>query len=150
MTSKNDLSKLVAREASFPVRLRYTALLLAGTAMAALVGLLWATEPGLPVRTQISFGAMVLIGLGWATFAAWVLARRRPLFALDRVVAGWMALAASLLVSGIGIVIAAARSSASLTAVISIGAVAISASSGVLWRASRRRRALQARLANID
>jgi hypothetical protein len=69
--------------------------LLGGLVMAVVIGLLWATEPALPPRTQIAFGVMVGIGLAWAAYGVWVLVRRAPLFALDRVVAAWLALTAT-------------------------------------------------------
>lgn len=69
--------------------------LLGGLGMAAAVGLLWATEPGLPLRTVLAFGVLMLIGLGWAAYGGWAVTRKSPLFALDRVVAAWLALAAT-------------------------------------------------------
>jgi hypothetical protein len=78
-------------ELSLPSRLVYVALLLAALTMTAIVGSLWATEPGLPTRTQVAFGVMTVIGLSWVAFAVWVLARRRLLYAWDSVVAGRMA-----------------------------------------------------------
>lgn len=67
---------------------------LGGLVMAVLVGLLWATEPDLPPRTQVAFGAIVVVGLAWVAYGGWALTRRTPLFALDRVIAAWLALAA--------------------------------------------------------
>lgn len=73
--------------------------LLGGLAGSAVVGLLWATEPGLPLRTQVAFGALVLIGLAWAGYGGWALTRRTPLFALDRVIAAWLAMGATSLLA---------------------------------------------------
>lgn len=81
----------LAAELGLPSRLGYTLLLLAGLAVAAVTGALLLTEPVLPARTQLAFGAIVLAGLAWAAFAAWVLARRRVLFARHRLVAARLA-----------------------------------------------------------
>jgi hypothetical protein len=75
-------------------RIATIAAMLGGLGMAIVVGLLWATEPGLQPRTQVAFGGIIVVGLAWAGYGAWVLTRRLPLFALDRVVAAWMGLAA--------------------------------------------------------
>lgn len=75
-------------------RLANLTALLGGLTGAAFVGLLWATEPGLPPRTEVAFGALVLIGLLWAGYGAWAVTRRTPMFALDRVIAAWLALGA--------------------------------------------------------
>ncbi|MFB9686442.1 hypothetical protein [Amycolatopsis plumensis] len=32
-----------------------------------------------------AFAGLIAVGLAWAAFAGWVLSRRRPLFARDRV-----------------------------------------------------------------
>lgn len=93
--SIKDMQARVARELALPSRLGYTALLVSALAMAGLTGSLWATEPSLPARTQAAFGASVVIGLAWAGFAAWVLARRRVLFANHRIYAARMATAFS-------------------------------------------------------
>jgi hypothetical protein len=75
-------------------RLAYVVVALLGLVGAGLIAVLWATERGLPARTQAAFGVLVVIGLGWASFGAWAVSRRTPLFARDRVVAGWLGMAA--------------------------------------------------------
>ena len=87
------VAALLDTELSMPSRLGHVCLLIAASLMTVAIGSLWATEPVLPVRTQWAFGAMVVVGLSWAGFASWVLRRRRPLLAHDRVVAGWMSVA---------------------------------------------------------
>lgn len=72
-------------------RYGHVALLLAASGMSVLIAALLATESGLPLRTQMAFGAMLLVGLAWVGYAVWVLRQRRPLFARHRVVAGRMA-----------------------------------------------------------
>lgn len=76
-------------------RLGAVATLLGGLGGALVAGTLWTTEPGLPGATQAAFAGMVAIGLGWCGWAVWVLTRRTPLFARDRVLAGWLGLAAT-------------------------------------------------------
>jgi hypothetical protein len=93
MTPDDLLARLDA-PLSLRRRLGYLAVLLAGLAGAGLVGSLWATEPGLPPHTAAAFALLVLVGLGWAGFGGWALSRRAPLYARDRVVAGWVALGA--------------------------------------------------------
>jgi hypothetical protein len=90
----DDMIERLAGRLSLGRRIATIAAMLGGLGMAIVVGLLWATEPGLPPRTQVAFGAIVGVGLAWAGYGVWVLTRRLPLFALDRVVAAWMALAA--------------------------------------------------------
>jgi len=90
-------------------RLAHALVLIAGLAGAAFVGLLWATEPELPTRTQVAFGALVTLGLCWAAYGGWTLTRRTPLFALDRVVAAWMALGATVLLLGATVAVVVTR-----------------------------------------
>ncbi|MFD1373010.1 hypothetical protein [Actinoplanes sichuanensis] len=64
---------------------------IAGFTGSALIATLWATEPGrLPTRTAWAFAGLIFVGLAWAALAAWT-AWKRPLFADDRVIAGWLA-----------------------------------------------------------
>ncbi|GAA2676600.1 MULTISPECIES: hypothetical protein [Actinosynnema] len=71
-------------------RVGYLLVGLGGLVGACLIGVLWATEAALPVRTAASFAVLMVIGVGWAGFALWVLTRRAPLYARDRVVAAWL------------------------------------------------------------
>jgi hypothetical protein len=89
-----DMFERLAGRLSLRRRIATVAAMLGGLAVAIVVGLLWVTEPNLPARTQVAFGAIVALGLAWVGFGVWVLNRRLPLFALDRVVAAWMGLAA--------------------------------------------------------
>jgi hypothetical protein len=78
-------------------RVRGVATLVAGAAGTVFVTALWWSEPGpLPGRTQLAFALFTVFCLAWACYGAWLLARRAPLFATDRVIAGWLALAASI------------------------------------------------------
>ena len=90
-----DMIDRIAGQLSLRRRIATVVALLGGLAVVVVVGLLWATEPGLPPRTHLAFGAIVAGGLAWAIYAGWVLSRRTPLFALDRVIAAWLAMAAT-------------------------------------------------------
>jgi len=95
--SIEDMQKRVARELSLGARLGHTALLVVAASVAALMGELWLTEPSLPLRTHIAFGAIVLIGVSWTAYAWWVLTNRRVLLANQRVIASSLATAFSAL-----------------------------------------------------
>ena len=82
-----DVINQLSTRLSLPRRIATAVALLGGLAVAAVVGLLWATEPGLPPRTQLAFGALIAGGLAWACYGVWALTRRTPLFALDRLIA---------------------------------------------------------------
>lgn len=77
-------------------------------------------EKGLPARTQLAFAAMILVGLAWGGLAAWTVTRR-PLFALDRVIAAWLSVTFSTLMT-IGTV-AVALTRGSTTGVVVAGIV---------------------------
>jgi hypothetical protein len=133
----------VIRRLDGPLSLRrrvgYVTLALAGLLGSGVVGLLWATEPGLPPRTEVAFAVIVAIGLSWAVFGAWAVTRRAPLFARDRVVAGWLALAAWLLFTAGALVITTLRHRIEpelLLMVFVLGGVAV-----LRLRAARRSRA---------
>lgn len=89
--SLEEVRKSLAGELSTRSRLAYTFLLLVDLGLAAAVGSLWLTEPGLPVRTHIAFGMLLAFTLGWSGFLLWTLARRKVLLARHRVLAGRLA-----------------------------------------------------------
>ena len=123
---------------------------LGGLAGALLVGMLWATEPGeLPVRTQIAFAGLMLTGMAWAVGATVALARG-PLFAIDRVVAAWLAVTFSALLT-VGIV-AIAVTRDSITGVVvaaSLGLTLLVAAGTTLVRARVYRAALLVRMRRL-
>jgi hypothetical protein len=51
--------------------LKYATLTLVATSMTIIVLLLWTTEPALPLRTQLAFGALSGIGGAWIAFSTW-------------------------------------------------------------------------------
>lgn len=139
-----NADELISR-LSGPLSLRRRVLtvvaLLGGLLGAAFVGLLWLTEPALPGRTQLAFGVLVLVGLGWAGYGGWVLSRRTPLFALDRVIAGWLALAATVLLVVLTVVVAVTRGGVHLAAY-TVVALLVLVAVGNLVRARALRAAL--------
>lgn len=119
-------------------RIGYVAVALAGLVGSGLVGLLWATEPGLPARTEVAFGVLVAIGLAWTAFGTWAVTRRAPLFARDRVVAGWLGVVAWLVFTVGALVVAAWRDRVDLglvAVVVVLGGVTV----WRLWAAVRAR-----------
>ena len=86
-----ELQQLTTRLLSPTARYAHVALLLVALGMSVLLGALLATEPELPGVTRAALAVMLGIGSSWVVYALWVLRHRRPLFALHRVVAGWMA-----------------------------------------------------------
>ncbi|MGW5556775.1 hypothetical protein ACWER9_06080 [Micromonospora sp. NPDC003944] len=126
MTPDEVLARLGA-PLSLRRRVFYLAVAFAGLTASALIGLLWATEPQLPMRTHVAFAVLVAIGLCWAAFGGWAVIRRTPLFARDRVVAGWLGVGAWLAFSVGALAISGLRREfepALLGVVLVLGAVA--------------------------
>ncbi|MDT0306904.1 transmembrane transport protein [Streptomyces sp. DSM 44917] len=143
--ASEELRRVLAAEASLRARMRHVAVGLAGGCGAALIALLWATEPGpLPLRTRVAFGGLIAVGLAWAAFAGWVLSRRRPLFARDRVLGARLALVVSTATGVAGTALAAVRGTgaAGVLAAASAGALLVAAAGVLLARARSRRREL--------
>jgi hypothetical protein len=88
-----ELQRLTTRALSPLAQYGHVALLLVSSLMCILLAALLATEPMLPMRTQMALTVMLGIGAGWVTYAVWVLRNRRPLMARHRVIAGRMAVA---------------------------------------------------------
>jgi hypothetical protein len=105
----DDMIGRLSRSLSLRGRIGNVVALLGGLGGALFIGLLWATEPVLPGRTQLAFGALVALGLAWAVYGVWALTRRTPLFALDRVIAAWLAVVATGLLTAGTVAIALAR-----------------------------------------
>ncbi|MET9224435.1 hypothetical protein [Lentzea sp. NPDC003310] len=104
-----EVVKRLERPLSLRRRVGYVSVALAGLVGSGVIALLWATEPALPARTHVAFGVLVAIGLGWAAFGTWAVTRRAPLFARDRVVAGWLGVAAWAVFTLGAVVISAVR-----------------------------------------
>lgn len=149
-SSSESVRRLLSAELSTASRLGYVALGLVAAIMTAIVGSLWATEPSLPLRTQVGFAVMVGIGLSWVGFAIWVLTHRRPLLADHRIVAGRMAVTfTSLFVVGAVIVGLTAGGSAPYAAA-ALGGVMLGVAIVLLARAHRASRRLRERRAALE
>ncbi|UYQ63583.1 transmembrane transport protein [Streptomyces peucetius] len=139
-----ELERALAAEVSLGSRMRHVAVGLAGGCGAALIAVLWATEPHpLPVRTRAAFAGLIAVGLAWAAFAGWILSRRKPLFARDRVLGARLALAVTVVTGAAGTALAAARATtAGALATALAGVALIGAAALVLVRAHSHRREL--------
>jgi len=136
----------ILREMSLPRRVGYVVAGLGGLVGAAMIGMLWATEPvQLPARTRLAFAALIAVGLAWAAFAAWALARR-PLFAADRLIAAALAVGFSTLTTVGAVAVALARgSTAGALAGVGVGLILISIATTILVRARAYRATLLGR-----
>jgi hypothetical protein len=150
--SVDELRRLLAAEVALPSRIGYTALLIAGLAVATAIGSLLATEPDLPARTEAVFAVIVGVGLAWAGFAAWVLARRRVLFASHRVIAARMGVTFSALFTAgaAGVWLGGAYQQSGALAAAAVGAAMLAAAVLVLLRARRRVLEITARKGEIE
>lgn len=106
MTEPTQTLEHLSAKLSLRTRVRYLVVLLAAATVTVLTALLWWTEPDLPLRTELAFGAIVAVGAGWSAYAAVALRRCGRLFALDRLVAGWLTLLFALLATaGCGLLV---------------------------------------------
>jgi hypothetical protein len=147
MTPEEVLARLDT-SLSLRRRIGYLALAFTGLTGSALILLLSVTEPGLPPRTTVAFAVLVAIGLCWAVFGAWAVTRRTPLYARDRVVAGWIGLAAWLAFTVGALAVAGLRHRIEPTlfgVVVPLGVLAVVN----LWAARRARAALLRRRAEL-
>ena len=150
MESMTAIHKLARGEMSLKARLGYVALVLTSAAMTAVIVSLWATEPVLPLRTQLAFGAMSVIGISWAALGSWALATRRVLLARDRLIAGWMSVvfSAAFLSGALAAVVVADKPAAFVAA--ALGLVMFAFALRVLSSARRRFAALAALRAQLE
>jgi membrane associated rhomboid family serine protease len=123
-------------------RVRALAALLAGLAGLVFVSALWWSEPGpLPGRTQLMFGLCAVFCLAWACYGGWLLTRRVPLFATDRVIAAWIALVASVTTTGVVAAVGIQRGTGAGVAV-AAGGLFVAAALVLAVRAHARRATL--------
>ncbi|MCC7044856.1 MAG: hypothetical protein IT183_13410 [Acidobacteria bacterium] len=141
---------LMHAELSTAARLGHVVLLLVGAVTAIAVGSLWATEPSLPPRTHLAFGALTLIGVAWAVYATWVLTTRRVLLGRHRVVAGRMAVTfTGALVAG-SLLVATTTGHPAGYAAAGLGVVMLGVATWLLVRARREVARLAARREEIE
>lgn len=144
------LRRITDQSLSPLARAAHVALMLVSLAMTILLVSLLATEPALPTRTQVSFGAMTAIGLAWVAYAAWVLRHRRSLLANQRVVAARMALVFSLVFTAGAGWLGFADDQPAMRWAACLGAVMATAALGILVRAHRHRAGLLARRRQLE
>ncbi len=143
----DQVQEMVRRELSAPSRICYLLLFMMAFTAAGLIDTLWLTEPmPLPLRTHISFGLLVAVNLAWSGLSAWVLSRRKVLYALDHVIAGWMAVTfcGVFLLAGLGIAIVRMNITASVSFGL-LGMIQLVVAIAILTRARHRREHLLAR-----
>jgi hypothetical protein len=144
--SVHQVQHYMRQEASAKRRWIHALLLLFDAGVVVMLVALWSTETSLPWQTHLAFGAMLAVGLAWMGFFTWVLSRRRPLFALDKVIAGRLALMFTTLFLVGGIAVAAQRAQwRGLLMVVLVGGMFVAAAATILARALRLRRSLTQR-----
>ncbi|OPG04903.1 hypothetical protein [Microbispora sp. GKU 823] len=123
-------------------RVRAVTSLLSGLSGTAFLTALWGGEPGpLPGRTQVMFALLTVVCLAWAGYGGWLLMCRVPLFATDRVVAAWIALAASLATTA-ALAALAVRRGTGLAPALTVGGVFVATALVLAVLAHARRAAL--------
>ncbi|GGO20260.1 hypothetical protein [Microbispora bryophytorum] len=123
-------------------RVRAVVSLLSGLSGTAFMIALWTGEPGpLPSRTQVVFALLIVACLAWAGYGGWLLMRRVPLFATDRVIAAWIALAASLATTA-ALATMAVRRGTGLAPVLGVGGLFVAAALVLTVLTHTRRAAL--------
>ncbi|MGV9376126.1 hypothetical protein ACWDRB_09950 [Nonomuraea sp. NPDC003707] len=130
-------------------RLRAVVALAAGSAGALFAGALWCSEPGpLPGRTHLAFATLTVFCLAWACYGGWLVTRRVPLFAADRVIAAWLGLAASLTTTGVLAAFAVQRGTG-LGLPLAVGGLFVAGALVLVVRAHARQAALLRRLREL-
>lgn len=147
--SAGEIRRALDRELSAAARAGYTMLLLTSSSAAIVIATLLATEPGLPARTRIAFTVMSGIGVAWAALAAWVLTRRRVLFAPHRVIAARMAVGFSALFA-LGTLLVGPQWIAGWYWALALAVLMLAAAVVLLLDAGRRFRELSARREQLE
>ncbi|MFC3982584.1 hypothetical protein [Streptosporangium jomthongense] len=130
-------------------RMRAVTALLAGSVGTAFVGALWLGEPGpLPGRTRLAFAVFTVCCVAWAGYGGWLVTRRVPLFAVDRVIAAWIGLAAAVATTAV-LVVAAVQRGGGAGAALAVGGVFVAVALALAVRAHARRAALLRRVREL-
>lgn len=141
---------LASAELSLKARIAYVALMLVSATMTTVVVSLWLTEPSLPARTEVAFGAMSLIGSCWCVLAVWALRSRRPLFARDRLIAGRMSVAFTAVFTAGALAAVVTGASPAAYGALGSGVAMLVAAIAMLVRARRRFAELSARRIELE
>lgn len=139
--STDDVLAVLDRQLSRSERLRYLTVGLASFAVTAVTGSLWATEASLPLRTHLAFAGIVVLGIAWMAVTFYMLTRRRPLYAADRVLATGLAAIATSLVGIATTILAGVRGGALAALAAGVASATFVVVAAVLHLSARRRRA---------
>ncbi|MFI7618374.1 hypothetical protein ACIBP6_44860 [Nonomuraea terrae] len=127
-------------------RVQAVVALVAGLAGAVFAATLWWSEPGpLPGRTHVAFAVLTAFCLAWTGYGGWLLTRKVPLFAADRVVAAWLGLAASVTTTA-GLAAVAVQRGTGLAPALAVGGLFVAAALALAVRAHHQRAALLRRM----
>ena len=140
-----SLTRITADALSTRARLGHVALLLAAIGMNILIASLLATEPSLPLRTSLSFAALLAIGTSWIGYSLWVLLNRHMLLANHRIVAARMAVAFSGVFAVGALTMGLSTGNRALYFAAALGSAMFVAAVAILMRAHRHFRELQQR-----
>lgn len=140
-----SLAQITERALSTRARLGHVALLLAATGMSILIAALLVTEPALPLRTYLSFAALLAMGACWIGYAVWVLMNRHTLLANHRIVAARMAVTFAAVFALGAFALGFTTGSRAMYFAAALGGGMFALAVGLLLRAHRRFRELQAR-----
>jgi hypothetical protein len=145
--SIKQIQEMVRKELSTQTRIGYLLLLMLTLMAAGLLATLWLTEPGpLPMRTHFALAGLVAINLAWSALFGWIVSRRKVLFAMHNVIAGWMAVAFCSLFLLFGLTVGLLKLNvAAIVAVALVGGIQLFIAIAILLRALRRRRYLLVR-----
>ncbi|SEG96767.1 hypothetical protein SAMN05444920_11084 [Nonomuraea solani] len=147
--SARELMERLDPSLSRRTRVRAVAALVAGLAGTVFIAALWGSEPGpLPGRTQVAFGLFTAFCLAWTCYGGWLLKHRVPLFATERVIAAWVAVAASTTTTALVATIAAQRGTG-LALPLVVGLVFVAAALTLAVRAHAHRGALLRRMREL-
>ncbi|MDX1569698.1 MAG: hypothetical protein R3200_04370 [Xanthomonadales bacterium] len=148
----DDVLQGLEAELSPRGRLATAGLMLMALAVCAAVSSLWLTEPGLPTRTHIGFGLIVVTGLCWSAYFGWVLSRKKVLYVNHRLAAGKLAVVFSsvFLLAALALALLVPGKAKVGFAAAGMGAFMLALAIALLVRAVRRYRALQARRRELE
>lgn len=138
------LAELTEQTLSRGERAGHVALTLFAGAMALVLAMLLATEPGIPLRTTIAFWVLLAIAVSWVAYGLRVLSRRRPLLAEREVVAGRMGLLYSAVFTAGTMAVGMVNAGQLVTPATWLGATMTAVALANLLRAHWRRARLQA------
>lgn len=141
--SADELMARLRTELAPRRRLRGAVPLILGSSGGIALGSLWITEPDLPAGTDIAFGVLMVACVAWAVYGSWLVTRRAPLFAKEKVVAGWISVVATAATTAVTTASARARDSEVWPPLLAGGTLlavaALALGRAYAWRARLRR-----------